>query len=322
MFGKRKGDEQVAEFESPTVDGEVSPPPIEEDSDFIAACLELGMSAPADAPQHADEPSMPAREERAPEAALVDALDIAEPDTAQSDLAAMAAQLEQSEARVAALTVEAELLRAASAGPATAGEIAEHSEALEESEARVAELTAEVERLRAASVRGDPPEVVVEDPDARVTALSSELDRLRADSADTADASSAALATAHEQLTELQATVEHLRVALRETNARADEIATEHVRLSNELAASLQTQSSGAAEVASLKGAVEEQRVWYEEKLARLRDSEARQSASVKELGSALAAREAEVEALQSQLLEVETRRAEEAASLLAMFDK
>jgi len=254
-----------------------------------------------------------------------------------------ASELERSQAesqrRVEELTAEVEALRSAS------GDI------------DVSELRSAAER--AAAERADAAERSVQDLQSKVSALTADLERSRAEAAAAGVAldrikreakdEGGALAEAEERAERLAAEVEKLRAELamgpaqverlrrdgdrektlraameqaQASHAQAEAVLADNRRLASDLAANLQSQEGLIFALAGLQAEVTEQRAWFEEQIAHGGEAEGQQTGVIDALQAAIQDRDVELQVLRQQLLEVEAKRAEEAAAFVAALER
>lgn len=256
----------------------------------------------------------------------------------RAEAQSLAAELKQARAALAATSVgeaqatahrAADLEKSVTEATAHATSLTEELERLRaESEAQVDALTAEIAELRAdaaaatvalerAGRESAEREAAVEEAERRADQLAAEVAKLRAESA-AAPAQVQRLRREAERETALIAALERAR----DSGTRAESLAVDNLRLSEEMAAHLKSQATVLSDLTTLQAEIGEQRAWLAAQVERFQDAEAEQAATTDELRRRLADRDAEVEALHQQLLDVEVRRAEEAASFLAALDQ
>ena len=247
--------------------------------------------------------------------------------------------LRESQGRVEELTAEIEALRAASGDD------------------DLAELQSAAER--AASERADAAERSVEELQSKVAALSADLERSRAEAAAAgvaldrikreANDEGGSVAAAEERAERLEAEVERLRAELaagpaqverlrreadrektlraaneqaQASHAQAEAVLADNRRLASDLAANLQSQEGLIFALAGLQAEVTEQRAWFEEQIANVGEARGQQTGVIDALEAAIQDRDVELQVLRQQLLEVEAKRAEEAAAFVAALER
>lgn len=281
-----------------------------------------------------------------------------EPERAQPSAGQMAMQALNRE-RAKSAEQEAALRQAQDEAEALKAQVNQLRAELAETSDRTAEPNGDDE-LRSAE-RADEAERSALELQSKVSELAAELEGARADAAaagvalerlerETKD-QTVALAVAEERSERLAAEVQELRstsargaaqaeaeglqhdaelnLALREVVERSESAAgqieaavAETRRLASDLASSVQSQESLVAALAGLQTEVTEQRAWFEAQLATMRQLEGEQNGVVEALQAAVKERDAELDALRLQLLDVEAKRAEEAAAFVAALDR
>jgi chemotaxis protein MotB len=235
--------------------------------------------------------------------------------TAQDEVASVKAQLRQ---------VQAELAHRAESGTTAPsdGDVEELRSAAERAD------TAESSALE---LQSKVSELVVELEDARTdaTAAGVALERLQRETKDR----DTALAVAEERAERLAAEVQQLRTRSAKEPVQSgrsqidavrqiESVVAENRRLARELAANLQSQEAVVAALTGLQAEVTEQRAWFEAQLASMRDMEGQQAGVVDALQAAVKERDGQLDALRQQLLDVEAKRAEEAAAFVAALER
>lgn len=235
--------------------------------------------------------------------------------------------LEKSERRVESLTAELGRVRHdSSAGGAAEpwaadDRVAELRRSLEESQQRTDSLNAELENARseaaAAAVALERAGREATERDAAIAELERRLEALTADLEQLHAHAEAAPAQVEKYRREAERETS-LQTALKQAQAsatRAESLTADNLRLSEQLTATLEGQAAALEQLAAVQREVGEHHTWIENQIRRLREVEGKHA--LDELRQNLAERNAELEALREQLLEVEVRRAEEAASFL-----
>jgi hypothetical protein len=217
----------------------------------------------------------------------------------------------------------------------------------------------DAEALRSTTERAEAAEQSALDLQAKVSELSVELETARADAAaagvaverlerESKDAQTAR-AVAEERAERLGAEVQQLRsaaargavqaeglqrdvergaalqAAVGQAQSTAEQLAplvADNQRLASDLAANLRSQESLIAALTGLQTEVTEQRAWFEAQLANMREMEGQQAGVVEALQAAIKERDADLDALRQQLLDVEAKRAEEAAAFVAALER
>ena len=124
-----------------------------------------------------------------------------------------------------------------------------------------------------------------------------------------------------EQRAWLAEAMERMREEADTSSATVETLTNGSLRLADELAVQAKTQSSLAADLVAAQKEIAKQREWLSDTMSRIRDEEDQRAATLKAVQDGLREREAEVEGLRNQLLDVEVQRAEEAASFLAALE-
>ncbi len=236
--------------------------------------------------------------------------------TAEQEAALRQAQDEAAELKLQLEDLRAELAQRPEAGASSGDESGLQS--------KVSELAAELENARAdaaaAGVALERLERESTDQEAALAAAEERAERLEAEVARLGEAASRTIGVGGAAGGEVA-----LLTALDQTRAataQIESIVAENRRLADELAAMLRSQEALVAALTGLQTEVTEQRAWFEAQLASARESEVQQAGVVDALQSGLKEKEAELEALREQLLDVEAKRAEEAAAFVAALER
>jgi hypothetical protein len=235
--------------------------------------------------------------------------------TAQDEVAALKSQLEQVQAELANRAES----RTTESRDGDADELRSAAERADVAESSALELQSKVSELT----------VELEDARTDATAAGVALERLERDTKDR----DTALAVAEERAERLASEVQQLRTrsahepvqagrSQSEALRQVESVVTENRRLARELAANLQSQEAVVAALTGLQAEVTEQRAWFEAQLASMRDMEGQQAGVVDALQAAVKERDAQLDAMRQQLLDVEAKRAEEAAEFVAALDR
>jgi chromosome segregation ATPase len=236
--------------------------------------------------------------------------------TAEQEAALRQAQDEAAELKLQLEDLRAELAQRPEAGASSGDESG--------LQAKVSDLAAELENARAdaaaAGVALERLERESTDQEAALAAAEERAERLEAEVARLGEAASRTIGLGGDAGGEVA-----LLTALDQTRAataQIESIVAENRRLADELAAMLRSQEALVAALTGLQTEVTEQRAWFEAQLASARESEVQQAGVVDALQSGLKEKEAELEALREQLLDVEAKRAEEAAAFVAALER
>lgn len=240
----------------------------------------------------------------------------------------------EAQVKVASLTAELERVRSHSSSTA-AGEVRAadgRADAAEKSmlelQAKVSALTVDLERTRseaaAAGVTLERVERESKDQDRAVAAaeeraeqLAAELERLRAEAAKGPEKVER-LRREAEREKALRASMDQAQTAA----AQVEAVVAENRQLASQLAANLHSQEGLIAALTGLQTEVTEQRAWFEAQIDHVRQSESEQGSVVESLQAALNDRDTELELLRQQLLDAESKRAEEAAAFVAALER
>ncbi len=266
-------------------------------------------------------------------------------DTADTQAGTVRAdELEQSlqaaQGRIEELTAELEALRAAASGDIDVSELrsaaeraaSERADAAEKSvqdlQSKVSALTADLERSRseaaAAGVALERVEREAKDQDGTVTAaeeraerLAAEIEKLRAEAAK-GPAQVERLRRESEREKALREAMEQAQAS----HTQAEAVLADNRRMAADLAANLEGQEALITALIGLQAEVTEQRAWFEAQIANQGETEGQQAGVIETLQAAIHDRDAELDAVRQQLLEAETKRAEEAAAFVASLDR
>lgn len=287
------------------------------------------------------------------------ATDAAEVQAAKGRADELEQSLRDAQSRIEELTAEVERLRSADAGDELTAAKERVASLTAELDRALGSSGAQDDQTRAALDRAQAADRTAAELQSTVATLKAELEQARSEAAAAGVAlerlereakdQENAVARAEERAERLTAEIEQLRVAMAKgpaqverlrrdaerehtlraaleqaqaSQAKAEAALADNLRLASDLLSNLQSQEALITALTGLQTEVTEQRAWFEAQIANLGEGERQQAAVVDALEAAVRERDVELESLREQLLEAETKRAEEAAAFVAALER
>lgn len=267
--------------------------------------------------------------------------------------------LRDAQSRIEELTAEVERLRSADEGDELTAARERVASLTAELDRALGSSGTQDDQTRAALDRAQAADRTAADLQSTVATLKAELEQARSEAAAAGVAlerlereakdQENAVATAEERADRLSAEIEQLRIAMAKgpaqverlrrdaerehtlraaleqaqaSQAKAEAALADNLRLASDLLSNLQSQEALITALTGLQTEVTEQRAWFEAQIANLGEGERQQAAVVDALEATVRERDVELESLREQLLEAETKRAEEAAAFVAALER